>query len=69
MSGKLWDTHSELFGMLADFTDKRLKGASPADTPARARIEGGIVRPSARATFRLIISSNRVGCRADEVIE
>ena len=31
---------------------------------ARARIAGGISTPSARATFRLITSSNLVGCRA-----
>jgi hypothetical protein len=29
---------------------------------ARARIDGGIVRPSALAVFRLITSSNFVGC-------
>src|SRR5215467_12409443 len=29
---------------------------------ARARIEGGTVRPSASAVFRLTTSSNRVGC-------
>src|SRR5689334_19998272 len=29
---------------------------------ARARIDGGTVRPSALAVFRLIINSNLVGC-------
>src|SRR5262249_44751101 len=29
---------------------------------ARARIDGGTVRPSALAVFKLITSSNRVGC-------
>ena len=47
---------------------RRLQAASVVvhsmTSSARSRIAGGIVSPSARATCRLITSSNRVGCRA-----
>src|SRR5437763_13834183 len=41
---------------------RRLSGAHSITSSARARIDGGIVRPSARAVFRLMTNSNLVGC-------
>jgi putative ABC transport system substrate-binding protein len=68
LAGYGTSTH-ELFGTLADLTDKMLKGASPADTPARqpTKFELVINLKVARALGLTIPPS--ILARADEVIE
>jgi putative ABC transport system substrate-binding protein len=69
MSASYRTSASELFGTLADLTDKTLKGASPADTPARqpTRFELVINLKVARALD--VTSPPAILVRPDEVIE
>ena len=68
LAGYGTSTH-ELFGILADLTDKMLKGGSPADTPARqpTKFELVINLKTAKALGLTIPPS--ILARADEVIE
>jgi putative ABC transport system substrate-binding protein len=62
-------TLHELYGMLAALTDKMLKGASPADTPARQPTKSELVINLKTAKALGLTIPQTILARADEVIE
>jgi putative ABC transport system substrate-binding protein len=62
-------TLRELYGMLAALTDKMLKGASPADTPARQPTKFELVVNLRTANELGLTVPPSILARADEVVE
>jgi putative ABC transport system substrate-binding protein len=62
-------TLRELYGNLADLTDKMLKGASPADTPARQPTRFELMHNRKTAQAIGVEIPPAILARADEVIE
>ena len=69
MFGKLGTSLRELSTTIADLTDKMLKGASPADTPARQPTKFELVINLKAARALGIEIPPLILVRADEVIE
>jgi MFS family permease len=64
VAGLIWTLYNVAFAMIFSFGPYAYEVAPlhSITSSARARIDGGMVRPSAFAVFRLMTSSNVVGC-------
>jgi MFS family permease len=64
VAGLIWTLYNVAFAMIFSFGPyaDEVAPLHSITSSARARIDGGMVRPSAFAVFRLMTSSNVVGC-------